>query len=79
MQDLTQRNVTSTWSAGMECWTVDNQHFLTVANTLTGRHKMIMVGKNHGGGGWMTGWSVAGEFGSMVKGNPWHWFVASTA
>ncbi|MCX5339282.1 hypothetical protein [Streptomyces atratus] len=27
----------------------------------------------------MTGWSVAGEFGSMVNGNPWHWIVASTA
>lgn len=105
VQNLTQRNVTSTWSASMECWTVNNQHFLTVANTLMRRQKMIMVGreynprekctascknargplctcscqaKNHGGGRWMTGWSVTGEFGSMVDGNPWHWIVAST-
>jgi hypothetical protein len=104
VQDLTQRNVTSAWSARMECWTVNNQHFQSVANTLMRRHKMIVVGreynphekctascrsargplctcscqaKNHGGGRWMTGWSVAGEFGSVVDGNRWHWMVAS--
>ncbi|MFF5521891.1 hypothetical protein [Streptomyces coeruleorubidus] len=106
VQDLTQRNVTSSWSARMQCWTVNSQHFLTVANTLMQRHKMILVGreynprekctescksaqrplctcscraKNHGGGGWMTGWSVAGEFESTVDGNSWHWIVTSTA
>lgn len=106
VEDLTRRNVTSAWSAEMECWTVSSQHFLTVADTLMRRHQTIMVGreynpresctvsckkaqgplctcscraKNHGGGQWMAGWSVADEFGSTVRDKPWHWLVASRA
>ncbi|MER7736888.1 hypothetical protein ABTX34_00900 [Streptomyces sp. NPDC096538] len=47
VQDVTQRNVTSNWSAKMECWTVNGQHFLNVANTLMQRHKMVLVGREY--------------------------------
>ncbi|MFB6860880.1 hypothetical protein ACFCZQ_09665 [Streptomyces virginiae] len=47
VEALTQRNVTSAWSARMECWTVNNQHFLSVANALMRRHEKILVGREY--------------------------------
>lgn len=106
VQDLTRRNVTSSWSARLECWTVNNRHFQTVADTLMQHYRMILVGreynpnekcnvrcrdaegplctcscraKNHGRGRWMDGWTVTGEFDSVIDGSPWHWMVARRA
>ena len=44
---LTQRNVTSLWSGHLECWTVNNQHFLAVANMLMRRYGIITVGREY--------------------------------
>lgn len=45
VKDLLAKKVRPTWDADHKCWTVSDDHFLHLANTLLKRHPRVSVGR----------------------------------